>query len=258
LLTVFVAFSLSAMTGDVIIAHAYNKFGVWTQWIPLLVGFFVAAIACVGAINGMEQRGQRTAFAVAMWASVALGIVGTFFHVRCEECQGISLKDLVYSAPLTAPLAYSGVAFAGLIAVRSKSMLWGWSRRQWIYCLIALGALANGSLCVLDHARNAFFHPAEWLSIFVSLFIAGLFAHAALHRGMSSSERVVMWVGIGVQALVGVAGWVFHVSGSLSQIEGDLLDKLIYGPPVFAPLLFVNLSVIGAMLMLSSFSDEME
>ena len=46
---------------------------------------------------------------------------------------------------------------------------------------------------------------------------------------------------MGVQALVGVLGFWFHLQANLVEPGSGLFDKLVKGAPPMAPLLFPNL-----------------
>jgi len=50
-----------------------------------------------------------------------------------------------------------------------------------------------------------------------------------------------------VQAVIGVAGFVFHVVGDLRMTGASVFERTLGGPPPMAPLLFRNLVVLGWM-----------
>jgi hypothetical protein len=51
--------------------------------------------------------------------------------------------------------------------------------------------------------------------------------------------------------VVGLGGAALHVRADLENPERPLLQRLQYGAPVFAPLLFVDLAALGAMGLLA-------
>ena len=67
-----VAFNLLAMSGDIVIAHSYNEFALWGQYIPLGAGLVAGVVALYAAFS--DAPGTRAAATTAMLVSVALGI----------------------------------------------------------------------------------------------------------------------------------------------------------------------------------------
>jgi hypothetical protein len=256
-LIALVAFNLLATTGDVAIAHAFNEFALDTQYLPFIIGGF-AGIAALVAIPGERGGKRRTVFVAGMWLCVALGVLGFWWHLESQLVwRGVmSLKTYVYTAPLAAPMAYAGIATIGLVAASQSEMILGWTKRQWVYFLVAGGSLGNASLSVLDHARNGFINPAEWIPIPVTLFTAVLFFGAAVRPVINRVERVALWIAVGVQILIGVLGWGLHVYFSLTAETGNLLHRVVYGPPIFSPLLLADVAAFGAVMLLFPFISE--
>ena len=48
-----------------------------------------------------------------------------------------------------------------------------------------------------------------------------------------------------VQILVGMLGFALHLQANLGGPSESSIDNLMFGPPVFAPLLFPNLAVLA-------------
>src|SRR5262245_64192341 len=63
------------------------------------------------------RRARGLGLAVG-WGSVAVGIAGMLFHLDSAFFEAQTLKNLVYTAPFAAPLAYAGLGF--LILLRSE------------------------------------------------------------------------------------------------------------------------------------------
>jgi hypothetical protein len=256
-LIALVAINLLATTGDVAIAHAFNEFALDTQYLPFIIGGF-AGIAALIAIPGKRGGKRRTVFVTGMWSCVALGLLGFWWHLESQLVWrgAMSLKTYVYTAPLAAPMAYAGIATIGLVAASKAEMILGWTKRQWVYFLVAGGSLGNASLCVLDHARNGFINPTEWIPIPVTLFTAVLFFGAAVRPVISRVERAALWIAVGVQILVGGLGWGLHVYFNLTAETGNLLHRVVYGPPIFSPLLLADVAAFGAVMLLFPFISE--
>jgi hypothetical protein len=64
------------------------------------------------------------------------------------------------------------------------------------------------------------------------------------------ADRVLLracLVVLAVEAAVGLAGFALHVRGDLARPAARLLDRALHGAPLFAPLLFPNLSLLAAL-----------
>ena len=51
---------------------------------------------------------------------------------------------------------------------------------------------------------------------------------------------------LGLQMSIGVLGFYFHGTSILGGPSGSLFDNVLYGAPMFAPLLFPNLALLAA------------
>src|SRR5690625_7429714 len=64
------------------------------------------------------------------WASIAIGIAGLLWHLQSTFFRAATLKNLVYSAPFIAPLAYTGI---GLLLLTNRTIhhrTRSWNRRS--------------------------------------------------------------------------------------------------------------------------------
>jgi hypothetical protein len=112
--------------------------------------------------------------------------------------------------------------------------------------LLALGGFAgNFALSLLDHAQNGFFHKAEWIGVFAAAYAASFLLPLVLGERRASYLRICLGV-LALQVVVGIAGAILHLNADLQASSDSLHDRLVYGAPVFAPLLFVDLSLLAA------------
>ncbi len=256
-LLALVAMNLLVTTGDVVIAHAFNDFALSTQYLPFAVGG-LAGLAVAFAVPGVAVGWRRALAGVGLWMCIGLGLLGFVLHVEAQVVwRGLlSLKAFVYAAPLVAPLAYAGTSLIGLVVLSRRDAFVGWDKRRLLCLLVAAGSAGNAVLAALDHARNAFISPVEWLPIPVSLFAASAFAWAAFRDSDGRIERGTLWAVVAVQIAVGLLGWGYHVIANLSAPTGGLLHRIIYGPPLFSPLLMANVATFGAVLLVLRFRHE--
>jgi hypothetical protein len=72
-----------------------------------------------------------------------------------------------------------------------------------------------------------------------------LFAVVVEYR--SPTVRAIAAVVMVAQLLVGLAGFAFHLRGNLLSPMERITDKFVFGSPIFAPLLFANIAILGLM-----------
>jgi hypothetical protein len=120
--------------------------------------------------------------------------------------------------------------------VRVRSAEWA----RWVVFLALGGFFGNLVLSLTDHASNGFFAKTEWIPVISSAFASG-FLIVPLLLPVSRRFLDLCLVVMGVQALVGVLGFWFHLQANLVEPGSGLFDKLVNGAPPMAPLLFPNL-----------------
>jgi hypothetical protein len=96
-----------------------------------------------------------------------------------------------------------------------------------------------------DHAQNGFFFRTEWISV-AAAALAASFLLTVLIRPLDRGFQLICLALMGLQVLVGGLGFLFHVRAGLDGVSESVWGNLIYGPPLFAPLLFVNLALLAA------------
>jgi hypothetical protein len=166
-----------------------------------------------------------------------LHLSGSFFKEQ-------TLKNLVYTAPFAAPLAYTGLGFLVLLSRMVEARTAEWA--GWVVVLAAGGWAGNFVLTLADHAQNGFFMPEEWIGV-VSSAIAFGFLTAVVVVPHNRPLRFAALIVMGIQLVVGVAGFYFHVRGNLDRPSASVWESFLYGAPVFAPLLFDDLAILGAL-----------
>ena len=110
------------------------------------------------------------------WGSVAVGIAGVLFHLDSAFFEEQTLKNLVYTAPFAAPLAYTGIGLLLLLNRMIDSRTIEWAR--WVVLLAMGGFAGNFVLTLADHAQNGFFRPSEWIGVVAKTW-AGILLSAA-------------------------------------------------------------------------------
>jgi hypothetical protein len=236
----FVIGNLGFLTADVYIAHSINAFERPQEWIPVAFSIAAPVLLLIGFFAARLDR--PLGFAVG-WISVAVGVAGLVFHLQSHFFEEQTLKNLVYTAPFVAPLAYTGL---GLLLILDRladadSLEWA----QWVVVLALGGFVGNFVLSLADHAQNAFFNRAEWIAVVASA-LAVAFLLLVVLRPHDLQLHTAAWMVLALQVVVGVTGFLLHVRADYLKASPQLWDRFLYGAPVFAPLLFPNLAVLAA------------
>jgi hypothetical protein len=254
LLEGFVLSNLAFLTLDVYLAHAVNDFRDPLEWLPVafaalgsaaLVAVFAVRLARAG---GPRVRLPRRLGFVVGWGSILVGVGGLLLHLEGRFFRELTLESLVYSAPFAAPLAFAGLGLLLLLnrMVPAESADWG----RWVVLLALGGFIGNLALSLADHAQNGFFYAREWIAVVAAAFAVGFLAVAV---SGSPSRRYLLWCQgvMNLQVLVGLLGFWYHIaarSGDEAHLAAEgWIRELVFGAPLFAPLLFADLALLAAL-----------
>ena len=241
----FATANLAFLAADIFVAHSYNSFAHSAEWVPLVFSLSAPLILVIAmvAMRSPEPLPDGVArwFGLAVgWVSVAIGVAGLVFHLRDTFFLEQTIKNLVYTAPFVAPLSYTGI---GLLFILDRMVKPPQEWAHWVVFLALGGFIGNFILCLTDHAQNGFFDRREWIGVATSAFAVGFLL--ALQVDQSSRFlhlcRGVLLLQIGV----GLLGSYYHLAGLLGGGTGSLWEGIVYGAPVFAPLLFPNLALLA-------------
>lgn len=262
----FLVANLAFLAVDVFLAHAINitlkdgrlTFAHPAEWIPIL--FSVAAtfllLVAMGLGGVLPQRSEsdgagparwrrRLARAIGLsvgWGAIVVGVAGQVYHLNGDFFQQQTLKNLVYTAPFAAPLAYTGLGFLLLLNRMVDARGSEWAR--WVVLLAAGGFVGNFILSLADHAQNGFFYVSEWTGVIAGAVATGFLIAVVVapdSPGLLAFSALLMVA----QVPVGLIGFYLHAAGNFSSPAGSLWDRFVFGAPVFAPLLFADLALLA-------------
>jgi hypothetical protein len=256
----FLVANIAFLAVDVFLAHAVNAFEHRAEWIPVFFSvaatFLLLLAMLVGGSNpalaGRQGTGavrwrQRLARGIGLvvgWGSILVGIAGLLWHLDGDFFQQQTIKNLVYTAPFAAPLAYTGLGLLLILDRMVDAQSLEWSR--WVILLAAGGFGGNFVLSLADHAQNGFFYPSEWIGVVAAAVACGFLL--ALVAVPDNPSLVAMNLALMViEMVVGLVGFYLHGRGNLSHQAGSLWDRFIYGAPIFAPLLFADLALLAVL-----------
>jgi hypothetical protein len=254
----FLVANVAFLAIDIFLAHAVNEFANRAEWIP--IGFSLAATVLLLCAIGLGRSPSALAaddrragvrwrtrlarwigFAVG-WSAIVVGVAGLLWHLQGDFFQQQTLKNLVYTAPFVAPLAYTGLGLLLILnrMVDSRSLEW-W---RWVVLLAAGGFAGNFVLSLADHAQNGFFYPTEWIGVIAAAIAVGFLVALVVVY----DSRLLLLINLGlmvIQIAVGVLGFALHGLGNLHASGASVWDNFIFGAPLFAPLLFADLALLA-------------
>jgi hypothetical protein len=240
----FALFNLAGLTPDIFLAHKVNYFRAPAEYVPLvfsIVAPIVLAMAIWGLVKGWMRLWSGLGLVVG-WLAVLIGIVGLLLHLDSQFFQLWTLASLVYAAPFAAPLAYTGI---GLLLIMNRMV--PQDSREWPLWVIFLawgGFVGNFVFSVTDHAQNGFFHLTEWIPVISSALAVG-FLVLPLLTSVNAQYLAACGLVMLLQASVGVIGFALHFHADWNGVGPTLLDRIVYGAPVFAPMLFPDLVILA-------------
>jgi hypothetical protein len=255
--------------------HYKGSYGQKVMWTPVLLS---GALTGAGIWGFFDTWAART---VLRWTSAVTlldSLVGFFFHVRgiARKPGGwrLPVANVVMGPPIFAPLLFGVSAYLGLIAsflrpeeapeiIDISPDRWRGIRRfffgrraAWtqeiregrfqkhLAVATILSAFFSGFEALYSHYKNNFKYKAQWSPIIIApiLMIA-----AALSIRSPRAARTFLPVASIAAIVDGGVGFFYHVRGVFRRPGGSkkLLYNVLYGPPIFAPLLFAACGVLG-------------
>ncbi len=229
----FVILNLGFLAADVYIAHLTNGFERRPEWLPVFFSIVAPLLLLIAnRLTGM----------LVGWVSLLVGIGGMLYHLQSHFFAQQTIHNLVYTAPFVAPLAYAGLGLLLILNRMTDAETLEWA--QWIVFLALGGFAGNLVLSLADHAQNGFFNRGEWLPVVAAALACAFLLVLVVRPRDVVLWRATAWV-MAVQILVGTAGFALHLRANVLRPGRTLLDRFLYGAPIFAPLLFANLALLA-------------
>jgi hypothetical protein len=268
--------SSSILAGlEVSYEHYKGSFGQKVMWTPVVLS---GAMTGAGVWGFFSTWAART---ILRWVSVITlldSLVGFFFHVRgiARKPGGwrLPVTNIVMGPPIFAPLLFGVSAYLGLIAsylrpeeapvfdltpeesesflsrfFRGRGTPWTVQLREGHFqkhlaVATILSAFFSGFEALYSHYKNNFKYKAQWSPIIIAPL---LMLSAALSIKSPRAARTVLPVVSALAVVDGAVGFYYHARGVWRRSGGtnNLLYNVLYGPPIFAPLLFAACGVIG-------------
>ncbi len=236
-----------------------------------------AVLAGSGLLGVFSPTCARTILRWVSSATLADGMIGFFFHVRgvARKPGGWSLPvtNIVLGPPIFAPLLFGTSAYLGLMAsyLRREEDLhdlgsprpepaeedlpghsdWRLNLRygrfqKHLSALTVLWAFFSGFEALYSHYKTNFRYKAQWTPVLLTPLLMASAAGAIKSRRVANTALPIA----SALALVdGAVGFIYHARG-IARRPGGIKKPLyntLYGPPIFAPLLFAACGFLGLM-----------
>jgi len=277
--------ALSGLLGglDVMYEHIQGSYSQRVMYSPVILSPLLAVAGVWAAFN---RRVARTFLPIASLLLLADGVVGFVFHIRgvARKPGGwrIPIFNVVMGPPIFAPLLLGIGGFLGVIAsllrreddpprarlspafgrrpawlrwaprplIRQADVLEQDAREGRIQRVLAgamgVSALLNGVEALYSHYKNNFTYRVQWTPILLApiLMIAGFGA-----IGSKRIARTLLPVASLLAIVEGGVGFFYHARGVLRRPGGlkKPVYNVIYGPPIFAPLLYAATGLLGVL-----------
>ncbi len=273
----------SALLGGLEVAYEH-VIGSYSQRIMYTPVFLSAAVTVAGAWGAFDRRIARTLLPITSAALLVDGAVGFGYHVRGIQRKPsgwrLPVYNIVMGPPLFAPLLLGISGMLGLIASglrQEDSPMRLLPRRlfrplpAWMSLLprrltregivleqhvregrfqkalaaaTAVSGLFNGAEALYSHYRTNYKYKTQWIPVAPSPVIA------AAGFGAVASKRIARtWLPlVSLATLVNAAlGMFYHGRGTMRRSGGlkKPVYNIIYGPPIFAPLLYAATGFLG-------------
>jgi hypothetical protein len=272
--------SLSALAGassvlaglEVAYEHYRGSYGQRIMYTPVVFG---GAMTIAGICGAFSPRAARTLLRWTSAVTLLDGLVGFCFHVRgIQRKPGgwrLPIVNIIMGPPILAPLLFGVSAYLGLIAsfltpeeskpldissTKERAMSLASSEHPWMIGLregrfqehlaaaTIVGTFCSGAEALYSHYKNNFRYGVQWTPIIITPLLMG-----AAASSLRSPKAARTWLPLmSVLAIIdGGIGFVYHVRGVLRRPGGikKPLYNILYGPPIFAPLLFAACGTIG-------------
>jgi hypothetical protein len=260
---------------EVAYEHYRGSYSRRVMYTPVMLS---GVLAIAGIAGFFSRRAARKLLRAAAAITLIDSGVGFYFHVRgIHRKPGgwrLPMTNMIMGPPVFAPLLFGTSAYLGLIASFLQREEGGDPEedRGWLTRLLpprqgrelisieqdiregkfqrqvavvtGISALLSGFEAYYSHYKNNFRFWVQWTPVVIAPLLAGA-AFASLKKPrLATTALPVLSAVAGADAAV---GFFYHARGVLRRPGGSqrLLYNIMYGPPIFAPLLFGAAGMLG-------------
>ncbi|GGA80599.1 hypothetical protein GCM10011507_34790 [Edaphobacter acidisoli] len=278
-LSLLTAFA-SLMSGlEVSYEHYRGSYSQRVMYTPVILS---GALTGAGIAGFFSRWAARTVLRCVSAITLLDSAIGFYFHVRGVQRKPggwrLPMTNMIMGPPIFAPLVFGTSAYLGLIASylrrenssnRSSSsgnlntglahvlpkklgremlsveqdVREGRFQRQ-MAIATGISAVLSGFEAWYSHYKNNFRYKAQWTPVILAPMLAASAFGAVKSRRTATTLLPALAVASCADAAV---GFYYHARGVLRRPGGrkHILYNIMYGPPIFAPLLFGAAGMLG-------------
>lgn len=262
---------------EVAYEHYRGSYSRRVMYTPVILSAILGSAALAAVFS---RRAARTVLRFTSAVTLADASVGFYFHVRgIQRKPGgwrLPMTNMIMGPPIFAPLLFGTAAYLGLIASylqREESLgstggdsdFWlarflppsegrallseeqdireGRFQKQ-VAIVAGVSALLSGFEAYYSHYKNNFRYWVQWTPILLAPMLAAAAFASVKSRRVARTALPLLSAAATADAAV---GFYYHARGVVRRPGGTkhLLYNIMYGPPIFAPLLFGAAGMIG-------------
>lgn len=265
---------------EVAYEHYRGSYSQRVMYTPVILSTLLALAGIAGL---MSRRAARTVLRATSAVTLLDAVVGFYFHIRGVQRKPggwrLPMTNMIMGPPIFAPLLFGTSAYLGLIAsyLQREEATWDLSaagsdtflakllpsrsgrallsaeqdiregrfQRQ-VAVVTGVSALLSGFEAYYSHYKNNFRYKVQWTPVVVAPMLAtASFASVKSRRVAATVLPALSIIAAGDAAV----GFYYHARGVLRRPGGrkHLIYNILYGPPIFAPLLFGAAGMLGVM-----------
>lgn len=256
---------------DIYLAHSISGTIVPNEWIPIIFGPIAGVLLIlIGGISLKRRMLANLLGSVIFVVSIAVGLLGAFFHIRRgilptgPAGRWVSIELLVWAPPILGPLTFSLIGLLGLSAAwienppesgrislaRGLRLHMPFSKTRAYYFLVGLGVLASLISMIFDHARTGFVNPWLWVSAAVAIFGTVVPVLLGILEKPRRVDYAIYTAAMLSLILLGATGLTLHILQDLTTTGAIVTERFIRGAPFLAPMLFADMGTLGLIALL--------
>ncbi len=267
----FLAFNFAFLTFDTYIAHFLGHFFdvfisdatnpadtniALGEYIPVIFSLIFGISVLILAITDIKSKKIKNWIKLLSYLSIIIGLLGFYYHISHNFffTKVNVVENIIFGPPLLAPLMYIILSLYILAILREDSLTLSFiqkkKRNTFLIYLTAVQVLIVVLLSTFEHSHNYFSSIYEWIPIVIGFFAFSflLFSPTLLNdKGKFNKGLLpkIYFTIIIVFLMTGICGFGFHIyRNAMQHIPGvSKYFKSFVGSPIFAPLLFANLSI---------------
>lgn len=257
--------------------HYRGSYSRRVMYTPVILS---GILSVAGLVAVFSRKAARTVLRLTSAVTLADAGIGFYFHVRgIQRKPGgwrLPMTNMIMGPPVFAPLLFGTAAYLGLIASflqredeanqgrgafdmvlahflparerrelisEEQDIREGRFQKQ-VAIVTAVSAMLSGFEAYYSHYKNRFRYKVQWTPVVLAPLLAVAALASIRNRRIARTALPVLSVAASADAAV---GFYFHARGVVRRPGGlkHWLYNILYGPPIFAPLLFGAAGMMG-------------